>query len=185
MQANYGATVSLWMQAEEVQTYPALRDNLEADICVVGAGLAGLACAYELLLRGRSVTVLEAGVIGNGETSRTTAHLSFALDDRYYELERLFGERGARLARESHAAAVDRIEEVVDLEQIDCEFIRLDGYLFAPPAGSKDALERELPAAPDVRYTRLTALRYKALIPDRACASRGKDSSTRSDSWTD
>ena len=35
------------------------------------------------------------------ETGRTTAHLSNALDDRYYHLESLHGEDGARLAAES------------------------------------------------------------------------------------
>ena len=90
-------------------------DDHDADPATVGAGIAGLASAYMLLREGRAVTVIEAGVLAGGETARTTAHLSFALDDRYYELERLFGERGAKLAYQSHAAAVDLIERIVSL----------------------------------------------------------------------
>ena len=54
--------------------------------------------AYLLAKEGLNVTVLDDGLIAGGETGRTTAHLSFALDDRYVELERLHGEKGARLA---------------------------------------------------------------------------------------
>ena len=57
-------------------------------------------------------------------TGRTTAHLVNALDDRYFELERLHGERGAQLAAESHTAAIDRVESIVKEEQIDCDFER-------------------------------------------------------------
>jgi len=35
------------------------------------------------------------------------------IDDRYYELERLHGRLGARLAAESHTAAIERIESIV------------------------------------------------------------------------
>jgi glycine/D-amino acid oxidase-like deaminating enzyme/nitrite reductase/ring-hydroxylating ferredoxin subunit len=103
--------------------------------------------AYLLAREGQRVIVLDDGPIGGGMTERTTAHLVTALDDRYYELERLHGERGARLAAESHAAAIDRIEAIVAEEKIDCDFERLDGYLFTPPDESIKQLEDELEAA--------------------------------------
>src|SRR5207253_9220003 len=115
--------------------------------CVVGAGIAGLTTAYLLADEGRSVVVLDDGAIASGETSRTTAHLVTALDDRYFELERLHGEKGARLAAESHSAAIDRIEAIVAKENIECDFERLDGYLFVPPGESTDVLDKELEAA--------------------------------------
>jgi glycine/D-amino acid oxidase-like deaminating enzyme/nitrite reductase/ring-hydroxylating ferredoxin subunit len=80
-------------------------------------------------------------------TARTTAHLANALDDRFYELERLFGEEGSGLAADSHTAAIDRVEEIVKGEGIDCEFERVDGYLFIPPNGRLKLLDDELAAA--------------------------------------
>jgi glycine/D-amino acid oxidase-like deaminating enzyme/nitrite reductase/ring-hydroxylating ferredoxin subunit len=147
MQSNYGKTSSVWMETEDVRRFPRLKAYLTDQVCIVGAGIAGLMSAYLLLKEGRSVVILEAGLLAGGETARTTAHLSFALDDRFHELERLFGERGARLAYQSHARAVDLIEEIVRREKIDCEFTRLDGYLFVPPAEAKDELDRESNAA--------------------------------------
>lgn len=83
----------------------------------------------------------------SGETERTTAHLVTALDDRYVDLARLHGEKGARLAAESHLAAINRIEQIVREEHIDCDFERLNGYLFVPPGESTDILDREMAAA--------------------------------------
>ncbi len=141
-------TVSVWMAtADEAAPQSPLAENTECDVCIVGAGIAGMTTAYLLAREGRRVVVLDDGHIGGGMTERTTAHLVNALDDRYYELERLHGEKGARLAAESHSAAIDRIESIVMEEKIDCDFERLDGYLFAPPDESKQELEDELKAA--------------------------------------
>lgn len=124
-----------------------LKTDSSVDVCVVGAGIAGLSTAYMLAREGRSVAVLEDRTIGAGETGRTTAHLSNALDDRYYELERLHGLDGARLAAESHSVAIDTIEAIIKTEQIECDFERLDGYLFVPPTTDRQELEQERQAA--------------------------------------
>lgn len=142
-----GATTSVWMATAPMKARPSLTSDAVVDVCIVGAGIAGLTTAYLLAARGRSVLVMDDGMIASGETSRTTAHLATALDDRYYRLERLHGERGARLAAESHAAAIDLIERTVSAERIPCDFERLDGYLFVPPGESNDVLEQELEAA--------------------------------------
>ncbi|MGQ0751229.1 MAG: FAD-dependent oxidoreductase [Betaproteobacteria bacterium] len=141
------STKSIWMDTARIPATSALEKNTRPDVCIVGAGIAGMTTAYLLLHEGKSVVVLDHGGIGGGMTQRTTAHLTNAIDDRYFEIERLHGEHGARLAAESHTAAIDRIEAIVDEERIDCEFERVDGYLFAPPGQSKELLERELSAA--------------------------------------
>ena len=105
----------------------------------------GALVAYELASAGKKVIVIDDGPIGGGETLRTTAHLVNALDDRYYELEDMHGAEAAKLAAESHTRAVDRLEEITALESIDCDFTRLDGFLFSPD-GSEDELRRELEA---------------------------------------
>jgi glycine/D-amino acid oxidase-like deaminating enzyme/nitrite reductase/ring-hydroxylating ferredoxin subunit len=147
VQSHYGKTKSLWMRQDDVPRHDVLSSNIDTGVCIAGAGIAGLMSAYLLAKEGQSVTVLEAGVVGGGETSRTTAHLASALDDRYYELERLFGRNDAKLAFESHARAIDQIEEITKTQPIDCDFARVDGYLFAPQGESKDELDREYEAA--------------------------------------
>ena len=147
MQSDSGRTTSVWMESVDVPEFAPLREDVEGDACVVGAGIAGITTAYLLARAGKRVVVLDDGPIGGGESGRTTAHLSNALDDRYYELEKIHGQDGARLAAESHTAAINRIELIVRHEGIACDFERLDGYLFTPPGQSAEELDRELEAA--------------------------------------
>ena len=139
-------TTSVWMATAETPTEPRLRENVRTDVCIIGAGIAGMTTAYLLTLEGRSVVVLDDGEIGGGMTGRTTAHLTNAFDDRYVEMERLHGEDGARRIAASHSAAIDKIEEIVKSEGIDCGFERLDGFLFVPPGESTKVLDDELAA---------------------------------------
>ena len=127
---NYSEhTRSLWKaSAGPIVTGPLLED-VETDVCIVGAGIAGLLIAERLSAEGRSIVVIDAGAIAGGETSRTTAHLVTALDDRYTSLIDMHGEKGAQLAAQSHAAAIDHVEQLVTRLGIDCGWRRLDGYL--------------------------------------------------------
>jgi glycine/D-amino acid oxidase-like deaminating enzyme len=114
MQRTSASTLSSWLgTGPALPTFSPLTKNASTDVVVVGGGIAGLTTAYLLLREGKKVIVLESGELGSGETGRTTAHLSNALDDRYTRLEHLFGEKGARLAAESHGSAIDQIEKFV------------------------------------------------------------------------
>jgi glycine/D-amino acid oxidase-like deaminating enzyme/nitrite reductase/ring-hydroxylating ferredoxin subunit len=139
-------SVSAWKLAQAPLTTSPLQQDAEADVCIVGAGIAGMSVAYELGRIGKSVVVIDDNAIGGGETAQSTAHIATALDDRYFWLEQLHGQEGAKLAYASHAAAIDRIEEIVSLEQIECDFARVDGFLFLAPRHAVELLERELVA---------------------------------------
>src|SRR5207302_6179302 len=114
-----GARQSIWQATADVPTFPALDEDLTVDVCIVGAGIAGLTTAYELARAGRRVAVLDDGPIGGGETGRTTAHIATAVDDYYHEIARAHGDETARRVAQSFRAAVDRIERIVRDERID------------------------------------------------------------------
>lgn len=123
-----------------------LTTDVETDVCVIGAGIAGMTTAYLLSREGRRVVVLDDGPVAGGETCRTTAHLVNAPDTYFMELERLHGKRQARLAADSHRKAIDKIEEIVGQEKISCNFRRLDGYLYTEEGESTETLQSELEA---------------------------------------
>ena len=141
----------------------------------------GLSIAYELSHAGQKVIVLDDGAIGRGMTARTTAHLVNALDDRYYDLEKYHGEDGARMAAQSHSAAIDRVEKIVDTEKIDCDFERLDGYLFEPPNESLKNLEKEfdacLRAGLAVEWVKNAPIEGLRNAPRHSLSAPGADSS--------
>ncbi|MBW8839057.1 MAG: FAD-dependent oxidoreductase [Gemmatimonadetes bacterium] len=147
MKSDSGSTVSAWMATADVPNFPPLAEDAECDVCIVGAGIAGLTTAYTLARAGKRVIVLDDGPIGGGETGRTTAHLSWALDDYYVEIEKVHGRDGARVAAESHRSAVDRIEAICRDEQIECDFERVDGYWFAAKLEDTTLLDAEAAAA--------------------------------------
>jgi glycine/D-amino acid oxidase-like deaminating enzyme/nitrite reductase/ring-hydroxylating ferredoxin subunit len=137
---------SLWSATATMPVYAPLSSNLSVEVCVIGAGIAGLTTAYLLARQGVSVVVLEALGIGEGETSHTTAHIAVP-DDRYLHIAQSYGEDAAKQVADSFAAAADTIESIVADERIDCEFRRLDGFLFAADSAQQAELERELAAA--------------------------------------
>jgi glycine/D-amino acid oxidase-like deaminating enzyme/nitrite reductase/ring-hydroxylating ferredoxin subunit len=136
-------TTSLWMEVQ-LPSFSKLETNTRADVCIVGAGIAGLTCAYTLAKEGKSVIIVDQGSLAGGQTARTTAHLTWILDERYYELEKIYGLEGARLAADSHSAAIDYMEKIIQDEKIECDFERIDGYLFLASEDSENTLDKEL-----------------------------------------
>ena len=150
---------SIWSATAEMPACGPLEQNLHVDVCIVGGGIAGLSTAYELQRRGERIALLDDGQLASGMTAMTSGHLTNMLDDRYFELEKVHGADAIRAAADSHGAAIERIEEIVQAEGIDCDFARLDGYLFLAEGDRPETLERELEAAhraglPDVRPAR-------------------------------
>lgn len=132
---------SIWMDLGPAIEASNLSSDVSCDVVVVGTGIAGLSCAYELTRFGYSVIAIDRGPIGGGMTARTTAHLASSLDDYYSKLIKVHGEEAARRYHESQVAAINRIEAICRYECIEADFIRLDGFLI--PASPDDASELE------------------------------------------
>ena len=141
-----GSNLSYWLESVLPVRFNPLSENLKTEVVVVGGGIAGLSVAYCLVRSGKRVVVIDDGFIGSGESGRTTAHLVNALDDRYAEIERLLGAEKCRLAAESHTQAINFIERVVMEEAIDCDFKRVDGFLFLHPTDAAKTIDEEFAA---------------------------------------
>jgi len=142
-----GSRLPVWLGNSNIPQFSKLDKDIQTDVTIVGAGISGLTCAYTLQKLGLRVTVLEDGEVARGESGRTTAHLANGLDDHYFELQKEHGKEGARMAAESHTAAIDMIENIARSESIECEFQRVDGYLFLGETDTPDFLQKEYTAA--------------------------------------
>lgn len=143
-------TLSLWESETSSSKFPPLKQDITADICIIGGGIAGLTTAYCLLQNGFSVVLLDKDRIGFGDTGRTTAHLTSVLDARYSELIKRHGLKTTKLVAQSHMKAIDFIESLVKKEKISCQFERVDGYLCLSPKDDLKSLEKELKAAKEI-----------------------------------
>jgi glycine/D-amino acid oxidase-like deaminating enzyme/nitrite reductase/ring-hydroxylating ferredoxin subunit len=137
-------TLPTWADGISMPPCAPLAENIETDVCVVGAGIAGLSTAYLLSKQGKRVCVLEDYEIGSGQTGRSTAHMTYVLDTRFFDLEEMHGEETVRLAIESHIAAMNEVNRICHIENIDCDLSQVDAYLFLDPESSLDLLDQEL-----------------------------------------
>ena len=162
---------SVWQATVPPLDFSRLEQNAATDVVVIGAGIAGLSTAYLLARSGKSVVVLDDGPVAGGMTGVTTAHLTNVIDDRYFQIERLHGRDGARLAAESHTAAIERIEAIVVGEGIACDFERVDGWLFLGASQNPEILDRELEAAHQAGLTRAERVSQLPIpgFPPRPC----------------
>ena len=107
-----GESISYWMDTDPFLPPQGQKDST-CEICIVGAGIAGLTTAYLLAKEGRSVIVVDMGPLAGGQTGRTTAHLSWAEDDRFFKLGRYHGEKKTALLGQSHREPIDKIEAIL------------------------------------------------------------------------
>ncbi|MFG3549437.1 FAD-dependent oxidoreductase [Streptomyces sp. NPDC047725] len=138
---------SYWLETAPGAPRPALTEDLEVDIAVIGGGIAGLSTAFELARAGRSVAVLEAGRIAAGVTGHTTAKLSVLHTLVYDKLRRTRGAEGARLYARSQTEAVEHAAALAIELGIDCEWEARDSYTYVCDAGRVEELRAEAAAA--------------------------------------
>ena len=104
-------------------------------------------------------------------TARTSAHLAPLCDDLMSEMQKIKGADLAKLFYQSQAAAVDHIEEIQKAEGIECDFRRLDGYLFQGDDMPADVIDQEFDAVRSVG----APVERLAAVPRRLRRASGAD----------
>jgi glycine/D-amino acid oxidase-like deaminating enzyme/nitrite reductase/ring-hydroxylating ferredoxin subunit len=153
-------TQSIWAE-EQLPSFSGFSQNLKSDVCIVGAGISGVSMAYELVKRGHEVVVLEAGSIGSGQSGRTTAHLTYQLEEQFCQMLKHHSKEKVSLFMDAHKTAIDHIESNILLENISCDFKRLDGYLFLGPEDSLKTLKEEAETGRELGFD----LEFAEMIP--------------------
>lgn len=142
-----GLPTSYWLEAELKGAHPPPEHDEEADVAVIGGGMAGLCTAWEIARAGRSVILVEANRLGSGVTGHTTAKLSALQGLTYGHLRSAFGPRAAQLYAASQLQAVEQVGRVSAELGIDCDWERCDAYSYATREGGLDELRAEADAA--------------------------------------
>ncbi len=148
MTENVQVGGSYWLQtAPGGAPRPALAEDIEVDVAVIGGGMAGLSAAWELTRAGRSVAVLEAGRIAAGVTGYTSAKLTVLHTLIYDKLRRTRGAEGARLYARSQSEAIEHAAGIVAELGIDCDWETRDAYTYVRDRSRVEELRAEAEAA--------------------------------------
>ena len=150
-------TNSYWIDSGPIKSFPPLRSDLTVDVLVVGAGVTGITASYFLKKAGRRVALIERERVASIDTGHTTAHLTYVTDAPLETLVKTVGRDHAQATWDAGACAVDEIERIVRVENIDCEFSRVPGFMHASVfgEGSKDdrsELQKEASLAQELGF---------------------------------
>jgi glycine/D-amino acid oxidase-like deaminating enzyme/nitrite reductase/ring-hydroxylating ferredoxin subunit len=146
---------SYWVRTAGLPRYGTLDRDLSVDVAVVGGGLVGISAAYLLKMAGLSVAVIERGECAAIDTGHTTAHLTLVTDEFITDLVKNFGRDTAKAVWEAGRIAIDTIEANIAMEDIECDFRRVPGFLHTAWEGtgaSKDELKDEATLAADLGF---------------------------------
>lgn len=135
---------SIWSQSCSIPGREPLSGKVEAEVAVIGGGMAGMLTAFALQKAGRSVVVLEANRIGSGQTRNTTAKITSQHGMIYQTLIQTIGADGARQYAEANQLAVRAYKDLVKDHQIDCAFEERSAYVYG---SDPNMLQQEAQAA--------------------------------------
>ena len=107
--ARVEATTPLWLD-EPYEPHPPAAGELEADVCVVGGGIGGLATAWHLLDAGLQPLVVEAREIASGASGRNGGFFIAGAAPMYHDT---IARWGAERARSIHAATLAAQREML------------------------------------------------------------------------
>ncbi len=132
---------SFWLDSIENKTkFNKLENDISTDVCIVGAGIFGLTCAYYLTKQGYNVVILEKeSDIASKTTGHTTAKITSQHNLIYKYLIDSLGVSMAKKYLYANQDAIENIAKIIEEEKIDCDFERQDSYVYT---NNLDELEK-------------------------------------------
>ena len=119
--------------------FPRLDEDAICDVLVVGGGICGILCAYQLQLSGKRVILLEADKICKKKTLKTTATITAIEDVMYYDLINQFGTEKAKLYLEANLFALNEYRNLS--HELDFDFEECPSYKYSTVDNGEIELE--------------------------------------------
>lgn len=143
---------SLWIVDSCETNYPELKEDINAEVCIIGGGIVGAITAYLLEKNGVNVVVLEKDKICMGVTANSTAKLTSQHGLFYKYLENENGLNFAKKYLESNEEGIKLAEKIIKEETIDCDYEKKDAYVFATNESELKKIEEEIDVLKRINY---------------------------------
>lgn len=122
---------SIWQKSCKIEKRKSLHGDINVDVAVIGAGMAGILTAYKLGQEGFNVVVVEASRTASGQSAKTTAKITAQHGAIYSRLTEKFGLEKAKQYARANLAALDEYRKIIAEKSIQCDFEEKDSYIFS------------------------------------------------------
>ena len=133
---------SIWGADVQMPRFSQLDRDLHTDVLIIGGGLVGLLCAWNLNRAGIDCVLIEQNRLMQGVGGRTTAKLTSQHGLIYGKLLKKFGPEQSRLYWQAHQDALTKLSALA--ETADCDYKLENNYIYATDGTQK--LEAEMAA---------------------------------------
>ena len=120
---------SVWEDNLNINKFNKLNNDIKTDVLIIGGGMAGILCAYELKKAGIDYILTEAETIGNGITKNTTAKITSQHGLIYSKIIKKYGKEKAKMYLEANNIALKKYTELC--KNIECGFEIKDSYVYS------------------------------------------------------
>ncbi len=138
---------TIWEKNCDIAMQKELQDTLNVETVVIGAGMAGILTAYFLKKKGHSAVVVETKRLGSGQTKGTTAKITSQHGLCYHQMIQKVGRGKAECYARANEAAINLYRQLIEEEEIDCEFQSCNSYLYTRREADRATLQKESVAA--------------------------------------
>lgn len=160
-----GKESTFWLENCPGTNFPILKSGLNVDVVVLGGGIVGVTTAKLLKEEGFKVALIEADRIVKEVTVGTTAKISVAPNMIYSGLISNLGRSKAQMFADANIESLEKMAEIIEGEDIDCDFHRLPIYIYSESYENLDIIKDEFEAAKSlglpVSYTEDIPLPFK------------------------
>ncbi len=139
---------SVWTDEVKLPTFKTMEGDVKTGILIIGGGMAGLLCAYELKNRGIDYMLIEKDAIAQGITKNTTAKITSQHGIIYSRIASLYGKENARKYLDANEQAIKEYASIA--ENIDCDFEIRDAYTYSLSDGR--SIENEVRLLNSIGY---------------------------------
>ncbi len=134
---------------------PPLEGDLDADVCVVGAGLSGCSVALHLAERGYKVVVLEAERIGFGASGRSGGQIIPGWAGGMDKIAAQLGKGDAKRLWDFSIEGVELTRELIERNRIDCDLVWGHMHVALKPRQRQELLDWQREQESDFGYRKL------------------------------
>lgn len=137
---------SIWIHNFEIESFEKLKQDIDVDVCIVGGGLTGISTAYYLSKNGYKVALIEKDRLLSKTSGHTTAKITSQHGLIYKYLMDSQSEEFARNYMKANEEAIKNIEDIINLEKIDCDFERKNAYVYTTKESELQKIKDEVRA---------------------------------------